>query len=465
MIKGAQQTQAFRPFVPALRGLVAEKLKALLGLPSSLHLDWDLVEYGPDSVLGTVQVTIMTMDSQPFRLEFGDLSSGRQGWVNAREYQIGYHNLEDGSDPLQNPEYVPFLNAVRKRFEQITTAKNHPALEEYRSIFQQFIPYREVNDSMYRQLTLNPKTGPMGTLRLGFRCNQDCWFCWQGRDWPDPPHDFYFQWLDHMAAAGVRNLAITGGEPTIHKLLPTIIERATRKHDMMASIQTNAIRLAKPNYLKQLRDAGLHHVFVSLHSADPEVSNRMMRAPGTFRWTVKGTEACLEAGVPVHLNTVIEHANYKGLPDHARMVVERFVDAYPKNPIVKMVYSHPSKYYDASMSARAIVPLDELRPYLVEAIRILQKTDIEIDVTGSCGFPPCIFHDAPDLISWVDRDTFDGQDLSGRYYGDACQQCAGKDKCLGIRKEYADKYGERGIEPFDPPGSPPNLRKIGRAAS
>ncbi len=54
-------------------------------------------------------------------------------------------------------------------------------------------------------------------MRLGFRCNQDCHFCWQSRNWPVPPEELHFIWLEEMYKEGVKQVVFTGGEPTFFK--------------------------------------------------------------------------------------------------------------------------------------------------------------------------------------------------------------------------------------------------------
>ena len=70
--------------------------------------------------------------------------------------------------------------------------------------------YREVEDRMYRQIS-SGGSQQSATIRLGFRCNQDCGMCWQGRQWPDPPEAFALTWLEQIAAAGIEQVAFTGG--------------------------------------------------------------------------------------------------------------------------------------------------------------------------------------------------------------------------------------------------------------
>ncbi|MFT5685718.1 MAG: hypothetical protein ACI8RZ_006672, partial [Myxococcota bacterium] len=98
-------------------------------------------------------------------------------------------------------------------------------------------PLSHLDDGRFRQIGSSPM-GDYGLLRLGYRCNQDCWFCWQGRSWPAPPMAQFFTWLDELAEAGITALQLTGGEATTYTRLPELIARASA-YGMAVSLQTN----------------------------------------------------------------------------------------------------------------------------------------------------------------------------------------------------------------------------------
>ena len=183
-------------------------------------------------------------------------------------------------------------------------------------------PFAGVCDTEFRKLSSSSQ-GPYGTLRLGYRCNQDCWFCWQDRRAPSPPLERFYGWLDEFHEMGVGAVNFTGGEATTWSELPALIRRASRQHGMKTSLQTNAIRLARPDYTSALVDAGLDAVMASLHSADPKVSDAMTRAPGTHVRTMAGLEQALAAGLMVTVTCVVEAANGDGLAAHAQEIVDR----------------------------------------------------------------------------------------------------------------------------------------------
>ena len=282
----------------------------------------------------------------------------------------------------------------------------------------------------------------IGILRLGFRCNQDCPFCWQGRTWPDAPPGNRAR-IDRLIERGVAQLSITGGEPTVYKELPDLIEYATSQ-GLDVGIQTNAIALAVPRILSRLVAAGLQEAFVSFHSADAATSDALTRAPGTWDRTVAGIEACLAAGVRVRLNCVVGKANVAGLPEHAAFILARFAGLHGVS------YSHPNRAFDPDAFEAQSVPLDEVAGPLTAAARRLLEAGIEVEVLGTCGVPPCVVQDAPELLRVVPPEAFPDLDLAQRKFGPDCGGCALRPGCLGLRREYHDLHGVRGLRPVPP---------------
>ena len=383
--------------------------------------------------------------------------STRRAWFDDGHFAYSYRS-PDGVDPFADDELRAWLEGFRSDLKErahrgaadVTAAALTKAMEAY-------LPYYDVADHMYRQIGPH-RLGLGGTLRLGFRCNQRCSICWQGRDWPAPPESLFATWLDELAAEGIDCIGLTGGEPTLYETLPDLVRRACG-HGMSVSLETNAIRLAQPKYLAELREAGLRAVFVSYHSPRPEVSDAITSAPGTHVKTVEGIKACLHAGIQVRLNCVVERDNFDHLEEHARYVVERFVRPFEggesiDNPVKGVTYSFPMDYLDSEMYRRHVAPLDEVEPHLVAALRVLIEAEVEANPLGTCGFPPCVVRDVPEVLWFVDPESASGADRWGRKYVDACHRCAVRDGCLGLRLEYLRCYGDRGLIPFEeaPPG-------------
>ncbi len=324
-----------------------------------------------------------------------------------------------------------------------------PPLRSLMDSLDVYTPYAGLRDEEFRKLSSSP-AGTYGTLRLGYRCNQNCHFCWQDRDAVGPPLDLVWTWLDELAGLGANMLNITGGEPTTFAVLPKLIERAHHHHGMDVSIQSNAIALASPRYLARLQEAGLRAVSASYHAADAARSDAMTLAPGTHTRTVRGIRAALSAGLTVTLTCVVERANVDVLEAQARSIVERFVKPFPDNPIRRATYAHPTSYATAGAWAENQVPFDESGPAVRSAAGILRAAGVTVQVTGTCGFPLCVLRETPRLLSEqpLQKAIFDSAQLSHLSYAPSCKRCERKSECFGLREEYIQTFGDRGIRPF-----------------
>ena len=122
---------------------------------------------------------------------------------------------------------------------------------------------------------------------------------------------------------------------------------------------------------------------------------------------------------------------------------------FPDSPPPSVAYAHPCLSVDEAAFAAACPPLDAVRGPLADATRILVEAGVPVTSVGGCGFPACALVDAPDLLVRLSPEDLRDDDTSSRRYGAACDDCAMKPWCIGLRREYLDVHGEAGLRPFD----------------
>jgi len=349
-----------------------------------------------------------------------------------------------GQELLRDPRVRAWLADWSERFSSGQAADAGQRLHEALQALQMFA---DQDDGMLRRLE-QTWFGPVGMLRLGFLCNQDCWFCPQSRAWMDPPRALVETWLAELARAGVDMVTLTGGEPTAYPWFCETVAEA-RRLGLATLVQTNAVRFAREPFVRRAREAGLDLAFVSFHSHEAEVCDALTRSPGTWRKTVAGIHQLLDAGVGVALNACVVTDNVAGLADWADFVVREFVDGHPDNPIHAVDLSRPGQYFAEQLLTPSLVPVDVVRGPLVQATRRLVEAGVVVNATGACGFVPCVFHEAPELVPWRAREQLDDNDVSNRrFVPEVCNTCAARGHCPGLRHEVADAFGGRGLQPF-----------------
>ncbi len=430
------------PFVSSLADAACDRLLAILALgdrvvsarvgpAASGATDWQ----------GEVEVRLPSGDT--VHLDFHAAAPDRSAWFSTANLACSYRVA--GADPLTDSRNAVFLADLRERLNSVDQpglSAAAPLVAEFFEALDRYRPFLPVQDKDFC-IVFRGGTHPVGILWLGVRCNQDCRMCWQDRDWPVPPDEMFDQWLDELCAAGVSNLILSGGEPTLHPRLPEWLRRAARAN-VYATLETNAIRFSEPGFLAELLDAGLNSAVVSLHSADAAVSDALTMTPGSFAVTVAGTRSALAAGIDVGVHCVVERENLAGLEDHARFVALELSEG--DRSVSHVSYSFPIGYRRRDLYSSAIAPLDEVRPRLSSAVRILREHDIYVSFLGTSGFTPCAFDDPASIASTL-PETVTDEMRDGRVFLEACSSCSLRNRCLGIHETYVEQHGGRGVEP------------------
>jgi len=146
------------------------------------------------------------------------------------------------------------------------------------------------------------------------RCNLRCVYCMPAEGVKLMHHNDILRFneivdtIKYAVSKGVDKIRITGGEPLVKKGIVELVE-------MIANIEgikdfgmtTNGIFLKK--YARQLADAGLHRVNISLDTLNPEKYRKITRK-GDINQVFEGIEAAKKAGlIPVKINCVVKKSS------------------------------------------------------------------------------------------------------------------------------------------------------------
>jgi hypothetical protein len=420
------------PFVPRLADAVTAALRELLGIPAHVPFVWHEKYVKPwrmDVTVGDVALQLHAAGSEP-------------AFFAGQRLALVYRGT---SAP-------PVLPALARRLRHAD--RDGAPVDALEAALRAWRPFAGMQDTDFRNFS-----DTEALVRVGFRCNQDCGFCWQGRDWPGPPRAMLERWIDEMAVGGVRELTISGGEPTVYPELLDLARHA-RAAGLKPWLQTNAIRMAKPGFAEALVAAGVAGLTVSYHSADPALSDALTRAPGTHERTEAGIRASLRAGMAVGLNCVVGRRNLADLPATAGRIVAEFLPLAPHGLAVS--FSNPSDAHEPADGHP--VALDEVAGPLSAAVRILIGAGIPVQAVGSCGFPPCVLRDVPEMVVPLSLGRLAPEHFASRRKPDVCAPCALYDACVGPRERDLRLFGSRGLVPFAerPLGAPSPLAFVPR---
>jgi radical SAM protein with 4Fe4S-binding SPASM domain len=151
------------------------------------------------------------------------------------------------------------------------------------------------------------------------RCNMRCRMCvvWhQGNKDTEMTTSQAAHLAENLQKAGILTVALGGGEPFVRKDLPEIVH-SFAKRGIEVRVLTNGIGI-KESRIKEVIDAGLSHVSVSLDSLDPAVEQRVYNNVDVWQdivATMRRFRAWLpKSSVPV-MNVCVARNNLLELPN------------------------------------------------------------------------------------------------------------------------------------------------------
>jgi MoaA/NifB/PqqE/SkfB family radical SAM enzyme len=147
-------------------------------------------------------------------------------------------------------------------------------------------------------------------LELTYACNLDCTFCYNdlARGGQPLSLDQYRLLLEDLAALGVLNLSLSGGEPLAHPRFFDIAHHA-RSLGFVIRLKTNG-HAVRPLMAERIRNEVDPFVIeVSIHGATAETHDRQTRVAGSFERLVANIQAMKSVGLRVKANSVLTRWN------------------------------------------------------------------------------------------------------------------------------------------------------------
>lgn len=283
-------------------------------------------------------------------------------------------------------------------------------------------------------------------LRINGHCNMSCSFCFIDRTVPDFETEGLIRSIDELAAKNLDHLVLSGGEPTLHPDLDAMIAHAKALGFRTIEIQSNGVKAAEMDYARKLADAGLNKITVSLHSVDPEHSDKITRLPNAFGKTMQAMHNFRKLGVLTQVAHVITKSNFTELPQTVRFLREEFPEESGRlsicfgiaQPISDLVYTWVMPQFD------------EVRPFMRQALDYCLDTDVGFGgMIGQGGYPPCMLDGD---LRYYERNLihiYKSEDADEQFYkAPRCKECSFDAWCLGVRKYYVETYGDAEIKPF-----------------
>jgi MoaA/NifB/PqqE/SkfB family radical SAM enzyme len=295
---------------------------------------------------------------------------------------------------------------------------------------------------------------PYGLVTVTEVCNNDCSFCDVGLSRKGYKHRDPAQirvQLGLMRDKGVKQVAFTGGEPTLHPAIVDLVRHAQELGFTTIRMYSHGRELERRGLFEPLLKAGLNQIMISLFGPNAEMHDRASGVAGSYPETLRGISLAAASGIHLVVNAPVTSVNQTALVDYLDVLDEvaspetiwQLSDLFPTTQVLREPEIH-ANYVELAPS---------LQDALTEATARGRKFLLQ-------EFPLCVlfpFHtDAKEFGHWG-RVMFEVADKRrplglwqsppwtspDRYYPAACKGCSVKSYCLGVAKSYRAAYGEK----------------------
>lgn len=253
-------------------------------------------------------------------------------------------------------------------------------------------------------------------------CNQNCVFCNARR----PEEDRAFirsravvERIQHALSSGVREIILTGGEPTLRRDLEGLVSRAASLGAERITLETNAV-LVTPERARRLAAAGVDQVRVHLPGVGAGY-DEITRDEGGYDALLRGLTALADAGLRLQLSLPVVRQNAARAADRLQSILDAGV--HPTEVRISVPFDSPQPDQVCSLgdAAAAIIAIE----------RVARQSGAAVALEPDTILPPCIF-DRPGRIAHLYTLTRGGAERSGYEHVPACAECSVSDRCPGM---------------------------------
>jgi MoaA/NifB/PqqE/SkfB family radical SAM enzyme len=294
-------------------------------------------------------------------------------------------------------------------------------------------------------------------VRVTLRCNARCVFCnippesEPGFEEPDG------KTLLRQVARAARQSAgggivLSGGEPTLRKVMLEAASTARRSGAAWVEVQTNGL-LVDGKAARAMADAGVGKALVALLSRRRAVHDRLTGVRGSWSKTVRAVRALHDAGIEVILNLLMTGPTAAAHPDLVRFALEEF-------PFVREAnFSAVSATGRCAGRPDLWPDYDVARAAVEDSIAVAGEKGVRC-LNPFCGLPVCAGWER-NLEVCVEAQEMKAARAARRSFGDIlglrqegekvhvaeCFPCCYRTVCGGVWRGIAEVRGGKGLRP------------------
>lgn len=282
----------------------------------------------------------------------------------------------------------------------------------------------------------------MATVLLTYSCSNRCVFCGPSKKRNLPvgnlAHgDHVRTWMERCASGNAKVVVFSGAaDPFTHKDLPSLVSYANQLNIRPFCYTQAHISQRRA---KEIWQAGLSEIMVSIHGHNAAVHDRNTRSPGSFDLTMRGLAYLQDAGLYTMSNTVVTRYNVTHLDEIVDMLAfDHKVD--------EIALSFPRVEGSVRDNLNCIPSFDIAAEKIKSALQRLRLAGIRATVE----YMPFCYLDPDTYVQMPDLDTFyldNEHDIVIRpsqvewHYPSCCGTCNWRtDGCYGVDQNLPFKF-------------------------
>lgn len=173
---------------------------------------------------------------------------------------------------------------------------------------------------------LEPENNTFKTISIQttYMCQLKCSNCYLGDMLNNPkyPEVDIDKFEDTMKRLKGRcDIRFIGAEPTLNKNLPKLISIA-RKNGHRPSLLTNGLRLRREPYVKELKEAGLNMLGLSMNGGLDDEMYKIFDNGKYAKQKMEALENCFKYNILPHINVIVDPSNIKVLKPLLNYIIE-----------------------------------------------------------------------------------------------------------------------------------------------
>jgi len=284
---------------------------------------------------------------------------------------------------------------------------------------------------------------PLLDIVLGYDCNLGCTYCTITDEMRRRalPAERVAREIDRAAARGFRDVAFTGGEPTIRADLPALVKHARRRGFEHVKVASNGLRYAHAPYLEHLVTCGVDRFHMSMHAPGDAAYEIVVRREGTAALRRQAIANLVARGLDPVADLILKEDTHRD--------VRGWIEGLHALGVRRFALWLVSLTDQNAANVAQLPRLTEVAPSLAGAFDDARRGGYEV---VSLHVPRCFLpghedhvqHPGASLVTVVTPDdVFDLADsrLGGGVKPEGCQGCRWADACPGLRHDYVAVFG------------------------